>query len=101
MNSPIEDTQRTLELRQALGRLSEHQNKTDALQRAADRLRGPQTETVDPLAGCNVPVDQAIAQHSDFNLGDQICLAGIYYKVQKTTRRDLVLRVLKDWEVVK
>ena len=79
--------------------------KADALQRAADRLtsiqKGRQTEVADPfnLEHLRPPPEQTVTKHEDFKHGDQVCLCGVHYRIQKTTRRDLVLRVLKDWEI--
>jgi len=32
-------------------------------------------------------------------LGDKVCLNDIWYKVQRITRKDVVLRLLKRWEI--
>ena len=74
--------------------------KTAALKRMREQMKGRQeTEVVDPLEAIPVPDAQAVAHHDDFIVGDQVCICGVYYKVQKKTRRDLVLRRLRPTEI--
>jgi hypothetical protein len=78
--------------------------KAAAIKRVSERLviiqaKDKATEVVDPLEAIPVPDAQAVTHHNDFRHGDQVCICGVYYRVQKTTRRDLVLRRLRPTEI--